>query len=153
MEAIAGVFIICCMSFLNPWSGVEDNELRGCSLSPNCNSSQSWKYNLIHHVEPIKIFGERSVAFQGLLKYFENSENVHISEVRENEYIRVTYFTKLFRFPDRVELFFPPNEQHIQVRSHSWIGLWDIFANRRRIAKLRKVAEMGEDAPKQDTIL
>lgn len=153
METIAGIFIICCMSILNPFSGVVDNELRGCSLSPNCNSSQSWRYNYIHHVEPIAYKNDQHLVFQELLQYYENSENVHISEVKDDEYIRVTYFTKVFRFPDRVELYFPPGENHIQVRSHSWIGFWDIFANRRRIAKLRKVAEMGDDSPKKDTIL
>ncbi|MCC5816136.1 MAG: DUF1499 domain-containing protein [Leptospira sp.] len=153
METVAGVFIICCMSFLNPFSGVKDNELRGCSLSPNCNSSQSWKYNYIHHVDPLGYKEDRHLVFQELHQFFKNSENVYIAEVKEDEYIRVTHFTKVFRFPDRVELYFPPGEKHIQVRSHSWVGLWDVFANRRRIAKLRKVAQMGEDAPKEDSIL
>ncbi len=152
MEAGIGIFIICCMSLLSPFSGVKEGELRGCSPAPNCISSQSWKYNYVHNVSPLLYEGDRKLAFSKLYAFIQNSENIHLDEVVSDEYIRVTYFTKVFRFPDRVELYFPPNEQIVQIRSHSWIGLWDVFANRIRKVKLQKVLT-GADPPKKDEII
>ncbi|MCZ8156409.1 MAG: DUF1499 domain-containing protein [Leptospira sp.] len=116
METALGIFMICCMSVLSPFSGVKDGELQGCPPSPNCISSQSWKYNYIHMVEPLIYKGERSLAFQKLKDFIDQSENIHIDEIREQEYIRLTYFTKVFRFPDQVELYFPKDKSYIQIR-------------------------------------
>lgn len=151
METALGIFMICCMSVLSPFSGVKDGELHGCPPSPNCISSQSWKYNYIHMVEPLIYTGERSLAFQKLKDFIDQSENIHIDEIREQEYIRLTYFTKVFRFPDQVELYFPKDKSYIQIRSHSWIGFWDVFANRIRKEKLQKVL-ISEDPPQKDNV-
>ena len=152
MEAGIGIFIICCMSILSPFYGVDDEgKLHGCAPSPNCISSGSWEYNYIHHIDPIDYSYESQEAFRRMISFFENSENVHIDEVIPNQYIRVTYFTKVFRFPDRVEMFFPENKKFIEVRSHSWIGLWDVFANRIRIARFRNIIE-SETPAKADTL-
>ncbi|WP_244241694.1 DUF1499 domain-containing protein [Leptospira jelokensis] len=139
MEAALGVFFICCMSVLSPFSGVDEGELRGCPPSPNCVSSQSMKYNFIHKVNPISYSTSREVAFQTISKYFHESENIYISEEKEGEYIRIIFFTKVFRFPDRVEVYFPEGTNEMQVRSQSTLGLWDVFANRRRVNKFREI--------------
>ena len=138
MEGIAGIFIICCLSFLGPSTGVEDGELHGCPISPNCISSQSWKYNFIHKTSPYHYKESRSEAYQKILRLLDGRENVYVAEKRENEYIRTIYFTKVFRFPDKVEFYFEPNTNVIQVRSQSIVGLWDIMANRIRIEWIRK---------------
>ncbi|MCZ8237247.1 MAG: DUF1499 domain-containing protein [Leptospiraceae bacterium] len=152
MEAGIGIFIICCMSLLSPFYGVDEKgQLHGCPPSPNCVSSGSWDYNYIHHIEPIAYSYDSLEAYRRMISYFENSENIHLDEMIPGEYIRVTYFTKVFRFPDRVELFFPKNQKQIEVRSHSWIGLWDVFANRLRIARFRKIIE-SENPPRSDTL-
>ncbi|WCL47796.1 DUF1499 domain-containing protein [Leptospira sp. GIMC2001] len=152
MEAGIGIFIICCMSILSPFYGVDkEGQLHGCAPSPNCVSSGSWEYNYIHHIEPITYNYDSSTAFKRMHTYFENSENIHIDEVISDQYIRVTYFTKVFRFPDRVELFFPKDQNHIEVRSHSWIGLWDVFANRLRIARFRNIID-SENPPTSETL-
>ena len=139
MEAALGVFFICCMSVLSPFSGVDDGELRGCPPSPNCVSSQSMKYNFIHKVDPISYSTSREIAFKRISDYFHHSENIYISEEKEGEYIRIIFFTKVFRFPDRVEIYFPIDKNEAQVRSQSLIGLWDIFANRRRVNAFREI--------------
>lgn len=151
MEALT-IFMICCMSVLSPFSGVDDKgKLHGCPPSPNCVSSGSWRYNPIHHIQPISYSYSRQEAFTRLHNYMKNSENVYINEVRENEYIRVTYFTKVFRFPDRVELFFTRDKPSIEVRSHSWLGLWDVFANRLRINRFRTIIN-AKNPPRADTL-
>lgn len=139
MEAALGVFFICCMSVLSPFSGVDDGELRGCPPSPNCVSSQSMKYNFIHKVDPIEYSTSKEVAFKRISEYFHQSENIYISEEKEGEYIRIIFFTKVFRFPDRVEIYFPNDKKEAQVRSQSILGLWDIFANRRRVNVFREI--------------
>lgn len=139
MEAALGVFFICCMSVLSPFSGVDNGELRGCPPSPNCVSSQSMKYNFVHKVDPIVYSSSREEAYKRISKYFHESENIFISEEKEGEYIRIIFFTKVFRFPDRVEVYFPSDKKEAQVRSQSILGLWDIFANRRRVNTFREI--------------
>ncbi|NBU97171.1 MAG: DUF1499 domain-containing protein, partial [Spirochaetia bacterium] len=51
------------------------------------------------------------------------------------------YFTKVFRFPDKVEFYFEKDTNKIQVRSASVFGIWDIFHNRARIEWIRR--DMG----------
>ena len=150
---LLGIFITCCMSVLSPFSGLSSEEkLHGCAPSPNCTSSASWKYNFIHYTNPIKYHYSQKEAFQRLHSYLQNSENVHLEEVKPLSYIRATYFTKVLRFPDRIELFFPSNrKKEIQVRSHSWLGFWDFFANRRRIHRFRKIIH-SQTPPRADTL-
>lgn len=139
MEAALGVFFICCMSVLSPFSGVDDGELRGCPPSPNCVSSQSMKYNFVHKVDPISYSTSKEVAYRRISEYFRQSENIYISEEKEGEYLRIIFFTKVFRFPDRVEVYFPEGKNEVQVRSQSILGLWDVFANRRRVNAFREI--------------
>lgn len=152
MEAGIGIFIICCMSLLSPFYGVDDKgQLNGCPPSPNCLSSGSWQYNYLHHIEPIPYNYDSLEAYRRIANYFHNSENIHIDEEIPGRYIRVTYFTKVFRFPDRVEVFFPEDTKQIEVRSHSWIGFWDVFANRIRLNRFKKIIE-SEIPPNAETL-
>lgn len=144
MEAALGVFFICCMSVLSPFSGVDDGELRGCPPSPNCVSSQSMKYNFVHKVDPISYSTSKEVAYRRISEYFRQSENIYISEEKEGEYLRIIFFTKVFRFPDRVEVYFPEGKNEVQVRSQSILGLWDVFANRRRVNAFREILAKEE---------
>ena len=132
--------MVCCLSFLGPYTGVDEGKLHGCGLAPNCVSSESWTYNYIFKVSPYQYSESKPEAFQKLLKYFREKENVYVAEVRDNEYLRLIYFTKVFRFPDKVEFFFD-SDSKVQVRSQSVFGFWDIFANRIRVRSIRK--EMG----------
>ncbi|TGK78314.1 DUF1499 domain-containing protein [Leptospira noumeaensis] len=144
MEPTLTAFFICCMSVLSPLSGVSDGELRGCPPSPNCVSSQSMEYNFVHKVDPIAYTTSRQVAYERISKYFHDSENIWIREEKDGEYIRVIFFTKVFRFPDRVEIYFPEGKQEAQIRSQSALGLWDIFANRRRVNQFRELLAKEE---------
>ncbi|TGL62221.1 DUF1499 domain-containing protein [Leptospira ognonensis] len=144
-EYLLGVFLLCCGSFLGPGTGVDDGELHGCPPTPNCISSESWRFNYIHKVEPIVYKDSKEATYHFLANKFDGMENVYVSEKKENEYIRLVYFTKVFRFPDKVEFYFEPEEKIIQVRSQSIFGLWDVFANRIRIALIRRDIELKEE--------
>ncbi|PJZ45651.1 DUF1499 domain-containing protein [Leptospira brenneri] len=144
MESAITVFFLCCMSVLSPFSGVSNGELNGCPPSPNCVSSQSMQYNFVHKVDPITYTTSRKIAYERISKYFHEAENIWIREEKEGEYIRVIFFTKVFRFPDRVEIYFPEGKAEAQIRSQSILGLWDIFANRRRVGQLRELLAKEE---------
>ncbi len=143
MENALYIIAICCMSFFGPYTGKEEGNLKSCTISPNCVSSESWKYNLLYKVNPYKYSESKNEAFKKLLNYFENKENVFMVEAKEFEYIRVIYFTKIFRFPDKVEFLF--KDENIQVRSQSVFGFTDFFANRIRIYSIRKDMNWEED--------
>jgi uncharacterized protein (DUF1499 family) len=141
MESILSIFIICCTSFIGPSMGVYEDELNYCPPTPNCVSSQSWKYNVLHKSSPYVYKESREEAYKKLYDYFMKLENVNIRKETNADYIRVFYFTKVFRFPDKVEFYFEKDTNKIQVRSASVFGIWDIFHNRARVEWIRK--DMG----------
>ena len=114
-EPILTFLLICCSSFLGPRTGVYDGELNYCPPTPNCVSSQSWNWNPIHNIK----------------------ENVHVMADREKFYIKTFYFTKVFRFPDKVEFLFEEHTPTVQIRSASVFGIFDIFHNRIRLEYIR----------------
>lgn len=138
MEGVLGIFLLCCTSFLGPSMGVYDGELNYCPLTPNCVSSQSWKYNPIHKIPPYLYTESREIAYRRLYEYLDKLENVSIRKETNIDYIRVYYFTKVFRFPDKVEFYFEKDSKLIQVRSASVFGVWDIFHNRVRLEWIRR---------------
>jgi len=152
IEYALGVFLICCGSFLGPGTGVDDGELHGCPPTPNCVSSESWKYNYLHKIDPIVYTLSKEETYRFLAAKFDGMENVYVSEKKENEYIRLVYFTKVFRFPDKVEFYFESDEKLIQVRSQSIFGLWDILANRIRVTLIRRELETKEKEAKVEPI-
>ncbi|WP_411821599.1 DUF1499 domain-containing protein [Leptospira sp. 'Mane'] len=145
IEHLIGVFLICCGSFLGPGTGVDEASLHGCPPTPNCVSSQSFRYNYIHKIDPIIYSMPKEKAYQYLLERFDGMENVYVAEKKENEYIRLVFFTKVFRFPDKVEFYLEPDKKEIQVRSQSIFGLWDIFANRIRVSGIRSYLNSKEE--------
>ncbi|HMV44866.1 MAG TPA: DUF1499 domain-containing protein [Leptospiraceae bacterium] len=141
-EPILTFLLICCSSFIGPRTGVYDGELNYCPPTPNCVSSQSWKLNPIHSIRPYQYENQtKQEAYDQLKKLLDSKENVHVMADPENFYIRTYYFTKVFRFPDKVEFLFEENQPIVQIRSASVFGIFDIFHNRIRMEYIRK--ELG----------
>ena len=69
----------------------------------------------------------------GILKGFERVKIV----VSEKDYIHAEFRSALFRFVDDVQLYFPPDEKVVHVRSASRSGYYDFGVNRKRIDRLR----------------
>ena len=63
---------------------------------------------------------------------------------KEEDYIRVEYTSRLFRFVDDVEFYFP-EEPVIHVRSASRLGYSDLGANRRRVERIRELFFSADD--------
>ncbi|MBP7283814.1 MAG: DUF1499 domain-containing protein [Leptospiraceae bacterium] len=137
-EPILTFLIICCSSFIGPRTGVYDGELNYCPPTPNCVSSQSWNWNPIHSIKPFSYEGiSKQEAFEKLKNLLDNKENVHVISDPENFYIKTFYFTKVFRFPDKVEFLFEEKNPVVQIRSASVFGIFDIFHNRIRLEYIR----------------
>ena len=117
--------------------GIENEQLMQCPTTPNCVNSQS-KGNK-HYIEPIITTGTSLDVKNNILKILNELERSKIIKV-ENNYIRAEFTSKLFRFVDDVEFYFPEaktNEMIVHVRSASRVGYSDFGVNRKRIERIR----------------
>jgi uncharacterized protein (DUF1499 family) len=108
--------------------------LSPCPSSPNCVLSQNADEK--HAIEPITYHGDRDTARETLLKVLDVTPRTEVIEETEN-YIHAIAKSRIFKFIDDVEFYFPENEQVIHVRSASRVGESDLGVNRRRIEQIR----------------
>ena len=109
-----------------PQLGIENGQLTQCPTTPNCVNSQA-KDNK-HYIEPILTTGTPLEVKN------------HILKILNEFYIRVECTSKVFRFVDDVEFYFPDTkskEMTIHVRSASRVGHSDLGVNRKRIEQIR----------------
>ncbi|MFO7749165.1 MAG: DUF1499 domain-containing protein [Desulfobacteraceae bacterium] len=117
--------------------GIENGQLAQCPASPNCVNSQAKDPK--HSIEPIQFSGTSSEARNHILKLLKELKRSKIVTVEDN-YIRAEFSSKLFRFVDDVEFYFPDTESTktiIHVRSASRVGYSDFGVNRKRIEQIR----------------
>ncbi|TBW49544.1 DUF1499 domain-containing protein [Marinobacter halodurans] len=53
-------------------------------------------------------------------------------------YAQVTCYSDLLRFPDYLEILVTADEHHLEVRSQSLLGFYDLGVNRQRVETLRR---------------
>ena len=109
--------------------------LKPCPNRLNCVSSLA--KNRAHFVEPLRYKGSPKTARRVLMKILRELPGASVKEVKGN-YIHMECRSRLLRFRDDLELFFDEAESLIHVRSASRVGYWDLGANRRRVAAVRK---------------
>ena len=109
-----------------------------CPDSPNCVSTQST--DKAHFIEPLHYAGSLADARQKLIDILENTKRVRLLKV-ETDYIHAEFRSIIFHFIDDVELYFPPDQSIIHVKSASRKGYFDFGANRRRVERLRAAFE------------
>jgi len=112
-----------------------------CPKTPNCVNSQA--KNEEHLIQPILLIGKPKDAQTRLLKILNEWKHAKIV-VTQEYYIRAEFVSKIFRFVDDVEFYFPETkgeETTIHVRSASRIGRSDFGANRKRIERIRNNLE------------
>ncbi|MCP5514105.1 MAG: DUF1499 domain-containing protein [Spirochaetales bacterium] len=117
----------------------ETGILPPCPLTPNCVSSQS--KDSVQYIKPIRYSGMTSdEAFNKMVRLLENEKRARIVKADKgiNGYIHAEFRTLVFRFTDDVEFIFPPDENIIDVRSASRLGISDLGVNRRRVEHIRK---------------
>ncbi len=114
--------------------GLDNGHLTACPSSPNCVVSQDGDEK--HAVEPIAYQGDRTTAKETLLKVLSIVPRTKVIEDTDN-YIHAESSSRIFKFVDDAEFYFPEGENVIQVRSASRVGESDLGVNRRRIEQIR----------------
>ena len=139
ISVIIAIFVACSSSFIFSASalavtGLVDGILSPCPTSPNCVVSQNGDEE--HAVEPIAYKGDLTTAKETLLKVLSVVPRTQVIENKDN-YIHTESISRLFKFVDDAEFYFPEAENVIQVRSASRVGESDLGVNRRRIEQIR----------------
>ena len=114
---------------MSPGLGVHEGRLKACPASPNCVSSHA--EDEVHAIAPIA--GDQQTLAR-LAEHIASLDNTKLVE-QGDDYLHVTYKSRLFGFVDDLELYFDGSA--IQLRSASRVGYSDLGANRKRIQALR----------------
>ncbi|MEO1375699.1 MAG: DUF1499 domain-containing protein [Cyanobacteria bacterium J06635_10] len=114
--------------------GVIDNHLAACPPSPNCVVSQNGDKK--HAIDPIPYHVDRDKAKETLLKVLTVVPRTEVIEETDN-YIHALSKSRIFKFIDDVEFYFPTDENVIHMRSASRVGESDLGVNRRRMEQIR----------------
>ena len=130
------IFFTGCTGVI-PKMGIENGQLIQCPTTPNCVNSQAKDKK--HYIEPILMTGTPLEVKNHILKILNELKRAKII-VAEDHYIRVEFTSKVFRFIDDLEFYFPntkSKEMTIHVRSASRVGHSDFGVNRKRIEQIR----------------
>ena len=129
------------LGFSNPAMaviGLDNGQLSPCPESPNCVVSQNGDED--HTIAAIPYKSDRATAKETLLKVLSVVPRTQIIEQTDN-YIHAESTSRIFKFVDDAEFYFPQDENVIQVRSASRVGESDLGVNRRRIEQIRLAME------------
>jgi uncharacterized protein (DUF1499 family) len=137
---IFAVFLTLLINLIVPatsWAanlGVESDHLSPCPTSPNCVVSQNGDTQ--HAIQPILYHIVRDKARETLLKVLTVVPRTEVLEQTDN-YIHAISKSRIFKFVDDVEFYFPTNESVIHIRSSSRVGDSDFGVNRTRLEQIR----------------
>ena len=134
------VFLFGSLSFSNSALalGVNNGVLSNCPASPNCVVSQNGDAE--HSIDAITYNSDRATAKESLLKVLSVVPRTEVIE-ETDDYILSESTSRIFKFVDDAEFYFPEDEKVIQVRSASRVGESDLGVNRRRIEQIRLAME------------
>lgn len=138
--ALAILTVTCTLMLSTPtWAaasalGVNNGHLSSCPASNNCVVSQD--ADAKHAIDPILYHVSRDAARETLLKVLTVVPRTEVIEQTDN-YIHALSKSRIFKFIDDVEFYFPPNESVIHFRSASRVGDSDLGVNRRRMEQIR----------------
>ena len=129
------LFMVVSCTGKPPDTQLVDGRLRPCPDRPNCVSSEEAKASA--QINPLTYQGSPDAAWQRLKEAIREAGG----EIRQeqDQYLWVTFTSRVFRFVDDVEFRMVAADNLIHVRSASRIGYSDLGANRKRVEKLRAV--------------
>ena len=130
------LFYIIFMIFntANQASSASEKTLPLCRDSPNCVSSQA--QDAQHFIEPFKIKGQTSEAWQAL-KQALNSQSRMVITHETNNTLHAEATSLVFRFVDDINVILDAEKRVIHIRSASRTGHSDFGVNRKRLEALR----------------
>ncbi|MFT7409489.1 MAG: hypothetical protein ACI9EX_000060 [Oleispira sp.] len=131
----------CASTFHVPSSGT-DFTLDSCTPLPNCVSSTSSIF--LYQVDPIQLTHTLDeVTWEKIKSVVVGLEGASVNHFRLG-YLDITCFSKVFSFPDYLEILVSEDRKSLDVRSQSLIGLYDFGVNRRRVETLtRELVGLG----------
>lgn len=118
--------------------GLSSGHLSSCPSSPNCVVSQDGDQE--HTINPITYQGDRNKAKETLLQVLSVVPRTAVIDQTDN-YIHTESTSRIFKFVDDAEFYFPEEQNIIHVRSASRVGESDLGVNRRRIEQIRLAME------------
>jgi len=110
--------------------------LAPCPSSPNCVSSQADPSDAEHYTEPLNLHGDPETVVDRLAGIIRSHERTQITHT-DDQGLRATYTSRVFRFVDDVELRVDTEAGLVHVRSASRVGYDDLQANPKRVARIR----------------
>lgn len=115
--------------------GIKNNSLSPCPKSPNCVSSMTTSTS--HFIAPLPYKTDKENAYKILLDLVSRHPQATVITQSDN-YLYIEFKSRLFRFVDDVEFYFPEDNSLIHVRSASRLGYSDMKVNRKRIEHIRR---------------
>ncbi|MGE3728409.1 MAG: DUF1499 domain-containing protein [Candidatus Sericytochromatia bacterium] len=123
-----------------PKVGMIQDQFQPLSKTPNCRSSMADPQNSTYYVAPLTYSGSRDSARSKLMDVLKALPLTHLIKAEE-QYLYYQCRTKVFKFTDDVEFYFPAEEGVIHMRSASRIGYNDWGTNLRRLEGIRAAFE------------
>lgn len=115
-----------------------DRSLNWCPPLHNCASTEASTF--VHSIRPFQLKQPLEKAWPIILQAVENLPGTQI-EHQYFGYIYAKSYSDFFKFVDYLEVLAVPDENRLNVRSSSLLGLTDIFVNYYRTERLREVLE------------
>jgi uncharacterized protein (DUF1499 family) len=129
------ILITGCASTLNVPDSGTDFDLDGCTPLLNCVSSTSSVF--LYHVEPVQLAEPLNESTWNTIKSVATGmPGASLNEARFG-YLDITFYSTVFHFPDFFEVLVSQDGNTLDVRSQSLLGIFDFFANRRRVERFR----------------
>ena len=138
---LLGFVLIVCLFFValsihsrnRPDLGMIEGRLRSCPNTPNCVCSEDQGRSSF--IEPLSIKDNPQRSWERIKSVIRNmGGNI---ELEQDDYLRATFTTRIFRFMDDLELKMDEKNRTIHVRSASRVGQSDMGMNRKRVESLR----------------
>jgi uncharacterized protein (DUF1499 family) len=124
-----------------------DRSLNWCPPLHNCASTEASTF--VHSIQPFSLKLPLEKAWPIILQAIESLPGTQI-EYQYFGYIYAKSYSDFFKFVDYVEVLAVPEENRLNVRSSSALGLTDMFVNYRRTELLRQILEeKGVIGPKK----
>jgi uncharacterized protein (DUF1499 family) len=115
-----------------------DRSLNWCPPLHNCASTEASTF--VHSIQPFKLKQPLEQAWPIILQAVDNLPSTKI-EHQYFGYIYAKSYSDFFKFVDYVEILAVPDENRLNVRSSSLLGLTDMFVNYYRTEHLREILE------------
>lgn len=129
------VLIIGCSGKRPKNIGIKNNSLSPCPESPNCVSSMTDSKS--HFIAPLSYETDKEKAYSVLLDLLSSDPRATVVS-QTDKYLYAEFKSRVFRFVDDVEFYFPDEGSLIHVRSASRLGYSDLKVNRKRIEHIRR---------------